>query len=114
MKKAVVFLICSIVISCAENNSPPECRITSPENRAIITLGDTVKIEVSAWDNEGDIVACDFYLGEYLYLGFDLDPPYSYDWYTEGWGIGEERIWVRVADWGAGNGSDTITIILEE
>ena len=66
MRSLIVFLILSIVISCEEYNSPPECSITSPDNGSVFEVGDTVEIVVDAWDNEGDIVAVDFYLGEYL------------------------------------------------
>lgn len=111
MKKVIVFLILSIVISCEEENTPPECSITSPDNGAVFVVGDTVEIVVDAWGYETDISVVEFYVGVFE-LGFTESYPYRYDWITEG---ADEYTIVAVAhDWNRGFASDKKTVTVKE
>ena len=115
MNRLIVFLVLSLVISCEEENIPPECSISSPEDGAVFVVGDTVEIEVSVWD-ENQHATLVFYSINGVEMEVDdwVDCTSTYNWDTEGFGFGEYDIGIGATDFHGGVCCDRITVILKK
>lgn len=116
MRKLLVFLILSTVISCGKADPHPAyVKILKPPDGAIFHVGDTVEIEAR-------VIVLEKNAGQASYLIIDgrkvedLDafPGSPYYWITDGFEAGEHGIEVRVTDGGQETGSDEVTVILKE
>jgi len=64
MKHIIIYLLLIIVCSCQQENQPPVCKITHPEENTVFELGDDITISVEATDSEGFIQEIRLYLDE--------------------------------------------------
>lgn len=80
-----------------ENNSPPTCNITSPENGSEFTLGETITINVNAEDEDNNLRDVSFYAND-IGLAVRNSFPYNYEWDTDYEEFGVYTIKVKVTD----------------
>ena len=114
MKKAIVFLILSIVISCGNIDSyPPVVTIKSPPDGSIFFVGDTVEIEAQILDLDKNTDQITYIIDDNTMEHCDHYPCIYY-WKTEEYRVGEHKIKVRAIDLDQRTGKDEITIILKE
>ena len=98
---------------CEEENQPPTCRITDPENGKEIPHGTQVKISVDAVDQDGDVYGVNFYINN-ASIGISNRYPFDYQWNTLDNGVGENTIKTTAKDDRSNSTSDEITVSLTE
>ena len=121
INKSILKLILSSIIigllffSCDKNNnSNPECEITSPVEGNIFVPGEDVFISIEASDKEGEIKELRLYINEGLVYTF-TGPPYEITWNnTFEAGLGNYTIEAIAVDEAEAETSHEITISLEQ
>ena len=93
-------------------NIAPAVSITNPANSASFTVADTILLEASAEDSDGNIARVEFYIGDTL-LRTEFKLPYSYHW--TGLTAGTYTVTaVAIDNYGARTTSAPITITVTE
>lgn len=99
----------------APENYAPRVNITSPSNGGNITIGNLIDISATTSDDEGDAISSvEFYLND-LYIGEDIEAPFTIeDFNTGGRQAGEYEIKAIVYDINYNSSFTTITVTLSE
>ncbi|WP_462280968.1 FISUMP domain-containing protein [Salinivirga cyanobacteriivorans] len=92
-------------------NSAPTCTITSPENGAEISRGESVLIAVQAEDSDNNLEEVRFYINE-IGIGSTNNFPYNLEWETTEEDTGSYTIKVEAIDGLQEKGIDEISIRL--
>ena len=115
MKKIyyLCFTVTTIIVlfnSC-EENQPPNCQITYPEDGTEFYIGETILITVDADDQDGNISEVRFYIND-IGVSSSNNFPYSYNWDTSTEEDGIKTILVKAKDTEGSSTTDEISIIL--
>jgi len=100
-------------IGCEKENQPPSCIITVPENGEEIPHGTQIALSVDAFDNDGIIHGVNFYVNN-ANIGISNSQPYTYEWHTWDYEIGNHSITATSTDDTGNSTSDEITVSLTE
>jgi len=105
-----------IFTACEEDdeptNSAPTCTITSPEDGAEFTQGETITIDVDAVDEDENLNEVRFYVND-VGIGSASSFPYNFDWDTGEEEPGSFTIKAEAIDEAQGKTSDEISITLK-
>jgi len=93
----LVFEQCGSSEEEAALNKAPTCSITNPANNAIVQLGITVSISVSASDADGSVASVKISIDDVDKVTLQA-APFSFDWNTTGVAPGNHTIKVTVTD----------------
>ena len=115
MKKLIVFLILSTVLSCGKvNTSPAYVKILKPTDGAVFEVGDTVEIDAQVVVLQKNAERTTYLIIDgNTTIDLNAFPGRPYDWVTDDLEVGEHFIKVRIIEGGQESGSDEITIILK-
>nr|PZN56885.1 MAG: hypothetical protein DIU61_03220 [Bacteroidota bacterium] len=69
----------AVTITVVNPNKAPVVKITKPGNNSVFTAGQTISIEATATDSDGQIAKVEFFNGN-TRLGEDASSPYTLDW----------------------------------
>jgi hypothetical protein len=94
-------------------NDAPSCDITNPPNNANAFQGSALNIMVDADDDIGGPPSVEFYVNNSL-IGSDNSSPYSYEWNTSSSSLGSYTVKAVAVDDYDAEGSDQITVQLQE
>ncbi len=89
----------------------PACSITSPAHGSIHDLNSTVTVTATASDQDGCITGVDFYIDDIL-KSTDTASPYTWDWDTAGYSVGDYVIKAIATDDDDKTASQTVTVYL--
>lgn len=115
MKKLIVFLILSTVLSCGKvSPTPAYVKILKPTDGAVFEVGDTVEIEVQVLVLQKNAEQTTYLIIDgNTTVDLNAYPSRPYYWNTDDIEVGEHFIKVRIIEGGQESGSDEITIILK-
>jgi len=94
-------------------NQNPTCTITSPTNGQEIAKGETVTISITATASDGSIAKVEFFVDNKS-KGSATNPPFEYNWNTNGESIGNHTIKATSTDNSGGSASDEISVEIKE
>jgi gliding motility-associated-like protein len=69
----------AVTITVAVPNKAPVVKITKPANNTVFTEGQSISLEATATDSDGQITKVEFFNGN-VRLGQDTSSPYTLDW----------------------------------
>jgi len=101
--------ITTIIEHNCDSNIVPVCTISYPNNGDEFFQSDLISISVNAHDTDGNIMDVRFYIDGVLVYSLS-QPPYNYDWSTEGLDIGEYTIQAVAQDNNGSAVSDEINV----
>ena len=110
-RKALPFLLASILLVSCEKNQPPTCQFLKPADGYTVTRGSTISIAVSADDAEGTVSEVRLFINEEGLAALDF--PYNYELNTESYRSGFYTLKVTARDDEGLESSAEIEIIID-
>lgn len=109
MKRTLLYIALLLILSCQEENQPPECIILNPSHKSSFNIGDTISVEISAIDHDGSIDDVRLLFDGSL-LATLTSSPYHYEISSEGYEPGNYMIQAIARDGGDLESMDEIQI----
>jgi len=113
MRRVIITISMTLLLSCAEDNQPPNCTIVYPQNFEEFEQGETIPISVEAYDPDGSVVVVRYSVDGWL-IGTSSSSPHKYDWETKYEEIGIHSIKAVAEDFYGHFGEYSINIFIIE
>ena len=109
--KFIILLALTFILFSCEKNTAPTCEITAPSDNAVLIKGETVTIDVEAFDADDNFKEVRFYIDN-ASVGSTSSFPFSYSWNTTNTSEGLHTIKATAIDEEGEEGSYSIRVAI--
>ena len=110
---SLFLLFSGVLFSCKEENTPPDCQITSPGSLDTIIIGGQIPVVAQVNDPDGDPVQVTFTVDGQSKSVLDSEP-WIYSWNTDGETAGYHTLSCKADDRNGGLHQHAIQVLLQD